>query len=143
MGFCGALDPALEPGDVVVASEVRGAVDAPFKCDHLGGIAAALARAGVSARQGPIVSVPKLSRGAERARLAESGAIAVDMESAWLAAAANGRPFAVLRAVVDTPSRELVSVATLSGGLKAYRALRRAAGALETWMDTLPDDKET
>jgi 4-hydroxy-3-methylbut-2-enyl diphosphate reductase len=65
------------------------------------------------------------------------------MVSAWLAAAAAGRPFAALRAVVDTPSRELVRISTLVGGVKAYRALGRAAGALEGWAQTLPDEKET
>ena len=56
------------------------------------------------------------------------------MESAWLAAAAAGRPFAVLRVVVDTPSRSLWRpLATLVGGLKAMRVLRRAAPALCRW----------
>jgi 4-hydroxy-3-methylbut-2-enyl diphosphate reductase len=84
-----------------------------------------------------------MTRGAERTRLAEDGSIAVDMESAWLAEAAAGRPFAALRAVVDTPSRELVRFSTVFGGLKAYRALGRAAGALDNWVQTLADDKET
>jgi 4-hydroxy-3-methylbut-2-enyl diphosphate reductase len=106
-------------------------------------VAAALARVGVRARRGPIVSVAKIARGPERARLAADGAIAVDMETAWLAEGAAGRPFAAVRAVVDTPSRELVRFSTLFGGLKAYRALGGAAGALEDWIDTLPDDKET
>ena len=34
-------------------------------------------------------------------------AVAVFVESAWLVAAASERPFAVVRAVVDTPDREL------------------------------------
>ncbi|HEY1596699.1 MAG TPA: hypothetical protein VGF74_14985, partial [Thermoleophilaceae bacterium] len=76
-------------------------------------------------------------------RLAEDGSIAVDMETAWLAPAAAGRPFAALRAVVDTPSRELVRISTVSSGIKAYRALGRAARALEAWIATLPDEKET
>jgi len=41
-------------------------------------------------------------------RLAAEGLIAADMESAALAAAAQGRPLAVLRAVSDTPGRPLV-----------------------------------
>jgi 4-hydroxy-3-methylbut-2-enyl diphosphate reductase len=65
------------------------------------------------------------------------------MESAWLAPAAAGRPFAALRAVVDTPSRELVRISTVFGGVKAYRALGRAAGALDSWVKTLADEKET
>ena len=142
LGFCGALDDALVPGEVVVADEVRGP-DGTFACQSPGELAESLGRAGVRARRGAIVSVAKTARGAERARLARDGAIAVDTESAWLAEGAAGRPFAALRAVVDTPSRELVRISTLAGGVRAYRALRRAAGALETWMETLPDDKET
>ena len=85
-----------------------------------------------------------MSRGAARAALAEDGSIAVDMESAWLAPAAAGRPFATLRAVVDTPSQELVRFSTMPNGIKAYRALGRAARALESWTATLPDTtKET
>lgn len=142
MGFCGALDPELQPGEVVVADELRGAGGA-FPCHEPALLAAALQDAGVKARRGPIVSVQKAVRGRERARLAADGSIAVDMESAWLAEAAAGRPFAALRAVVDTPSRELVSISTLTGGLKAYRALGRAAEALAAWADSLPDEKET
>jgi 4-hydroxy-3-methylbut-2-enyl diphosphate reductase len=142
LGFCGALTDELEPGDVVVADELRGN-GPPLKCQPFQQLVRELEHAGVSARSGPIVSVPKLSRGGDRARLAEDGSIAVDMETAWLAPAAAGRPFAALRAVVDTPSRELVRISTLFSGVKAYRALGRAASALESWVATLPDDKET
>jgi 4-hydroxy-3-methylbut-2-enyl diphosphate reductase len=56
------------------------------------------------------------------------------MESAWLAEAARGRPFAVLRVIVDTPGRGLRRpVATVAGGVRALRALRRAAPALRSW----------
>jgi 4-hydroxy-3-methylbut-2-en-1-yl diphosphate reductase len=143
LGFCGGLDDSLEPGDVVVADELRVDDGEPSVCQHSAAVAAVLADAGIRARRGPLVSVSKLARGAARAKLASNGSIAVDMESAWLAEAAAGRPFAALRAVVDTPSRELVRFSTLSGGIKAYRALGRAAGALERWADSLEATKET
>jgi 4-hydroxy-3-methylbut-2-enyl diphosphate reductase len=143
LGFCGALADSLEPGDVVVADELRADEGEPVVCPHSASVAAALADAGVHARRGPLVSVPKMVRGAGRAELATDGSIAVDMESAWLAEAAAGRPFAALRAVVDTPSHELVRFSTLSGGIKAYRALKSAALALERWADSLPTEKET
>jgi 4-hydroxy-3-methylbut-2-en-1-yl diphosphate reductase len=143
LGFCGALTDDLEPGSVVVADELRGN-GAPLKCQPLKQLVKELVQSGLAVREGPIVSVPTLSRGAERARLAEDGSIAVDMESAWLAPAAAGRPFAAVRAVVDTPSRELVRFSTIPNGVRAYRALGRAARALENWTTTLPDTtKET
>jgi 4-hydroxy-3-methylbut-2-enyl diphosphate reductase len=137
LGFCGALDPSLEPGDLVVADELRGA-DGPFACDGAEAVASALQSAGLTARRGPLVSVERIARGAERTRLAADGSIAVDMESAWLAPAAAGRPFAALRAVVDTPSRELLRPGTVLSGITAYRALGRAARALASWMESLP-----
>ncbi len=83
---------------------------------------------------GPVASADHLVRGAERAALAGEGALAADMESAWLAPGAAGRPFAVLRIVLDTPEREIDRpLATLAGGLVAWRALRRAAPALALW----------
>jgi 4-hydroxy-3-methylbut-2-enyl diphosphate reductase len=136
LGFCGALDADLEPGSVVVADELRGANGA-FACDGAEAVAGALERAGITARRGPLLSVEHIVRGSERDQLAADGAIAVDMESAWLASAAAGRPFAALRAVVDTPTRELLRLGTVSGGIKAYRALGHAAGALSSWMDSL------
>ena len=134
-GFAGALTPELEPGDVVVATEVRGA-DEPVRCAATELVASMLRRAGLRVHTGPIVSVPRVVRGAERARLAASGALAVDMESAWLARGCAGRPWAVVRTVVDTPGRELHRpIATLTGALRAYRALSRVAEALSQWSD--------
>jgi 4-hydroxy-3-methylbut-2-enyl diphosphate reductase len=132
-GFCGALDPALRPGDLVVATEVRGA-GAVVACPTASLLAGALRRRGLRVHEGPIVSTPRLVRGAARAELHATGAIAVDMESAWLAEAAGDRPVAVVRAVVDTPTGELHNPAALVGGAaRAYRALRAAAEALADW----------
>src|SRR5207244_8096924 len=49
--------------------------------------------------------------------------------------ASDGRPLAVLRTVVDAAGHDLRThpLATAAGGVKAYRALARAAPALETW----------
>jgi 4-hydroxy-3-methylbut-2-enyl diphosphate reductase len=135
-GFCGALDPALRPGDLVVATELRGVGGdgIPVACPTATLLAGALRRRGLRVHEGPLASTTRLVRGAERERLHATGAIAVDMESAWLAAAAAGRPFAVVRAVVDTPQRELRDpVAMVGGGARAYRSLRAAAGVLSAW----------
>ncbi len=132
-GFCGAVAGGSRPGDVVVASEVRG--PAGVTTCASGPVVAALAALGTErVHVGPVASIEHLVRGAERGVLAGEGALAVDMESAWLAPAAAGRPFAVLRVVLDTPARELHRpLATLSGGLAAWQALRRAAPALALW----------
>ena len=133
VGFCGAVSAGLRPGDVVVASEVRGP-GGVTACDARP-VVAALAAFGIeSVRVGPVASADHVVRGAERAVLAAEGALAADMESAWLAPAALGRPFAVLRVVLDAPERELSRpLATLAGGLTAWRVLRRAAPALALW----------
>jgi 4-hydroxy-3-methylbut-2-enyl diphosphate reductase len=132
-GFCGAAAEGLRAGDLVVASEVRGS--AGVTACASGPLVAALASLGIERiRVGPVASVDHLVRGAERRVLAGEGVLAVDMESAWLAPAAVGRPFAVLRIVLDTPAREIYRpLATLAGGLAAWRALRRAAPALALW----------
>jgi 4-hydroxy-3-methylbut-2-enyl diphosphate reductase len=134
VGFCGALSDGLRPGDVVVATEVRGPDGTIVGCSA-GPLVAALEALGIgNVHSGPLVSSESLVRGGEREVLAAGGALAADMESVWLAAAAAGRPFAVLRVVVDSPSRELTQAfATSAGGLRAARSLRRAAPALSRW----------
>ena len=123
----------MRPGDVVVATEVRGPAGV-IECSS-DPLVAALAAMGIPrVHAGPVVSVDHLVRGVERAALAGTGALAADMESAWLAPAAAGRPFAVLRVVLDTPEREIHRpLATLAGAVTAWRALRRAAPALALW----------
>jgi 4-hydroxy-3-methylbut-2-enyl diphosphate reductase len=136
VGFCGAVAQGLRPGDIVVASEVRGP-DGVTRCAS-GPLVAALAAAGVQhVHVGPVASDDHVVRGAERGVLAGEGVLAVDMESAWLAPAAEGRRFAVLRVVLDTPAREIHRpLATLTAGFTAWRALRRAAPALAIWART-------
>ncbi|HEX7095323.1 MAG TPA: 4-hydroxy-3-methylbut-2-enyl diphosphate reductase [Acidimicrobiales bacterium] len=135
-GFSGALQRDIAPGTVIVADEVRGPFGAvPIVPPTL--LVSALRRAGLNVRVGPIVSAEQMVRGRDRLALAESGAIAVDMESGWLVEAAPSRPRAVVRVVVDTPERELPSWWTLSDGLRAYRALSRAASVLDLWASTI------
>ena len=134
-GFDGALSAELEPGDVVVATEVRGA-DGPVECAATELVASMLRRAGLRVHTGPIVSVPRLAFGEQRARLAATGALAVDMESAWIARGCSGRPWAVVRTIVDTPGRDLHRpLATAAGVLRAHRALRRVAEVLVEWSE--------
>ena len=77
--------------------------------------------------------VSRLALGERRAELHAGGAIAVDMESVWLAAGAGGRPFGVVRVVLDSPTHELLRPQAAAGALRAARALRRVAAALHDW----------
>jgi 4-hydroxy-3-methylbut-2-enyl diphosphate reductase len=134
-GFCGALDPSLKPGDVVVASELRsadGSVTIP--CPGAGVIAGMLRRRGLPTHVGPIVSVKRPATGRTRRALGDNGAIAADMESVWLGQGAAGRPLVVARTVLDTPSRELWNpLATAIGVVRATRALYEVAAVLGDW----------
>src|SRR5256885_288891 len=89
--------------------------------------------AGLPVGTGRVVGVDRLRHGGERARLVHPGALAVDLESAWLAAAAGERPVAVIRAISDTRRRPLHSPAALAGGLHALRSLRAAGPVLSRW----------
>ena len=133
-GLCGAAQTGLRAGDVVVASELRG-WQGVVPCSSESLVAALRATGVTRIHVGPLASVDHfVVRGAERATLAAAGVLAVDMESAWLAPAAAGRPFVVLRVVSDTPEHELRRpLATVHGGIVALRALRRAAPALALW----------
>ncbi|MDQ1696843.1 MAG: 4-hydroxy-3-methylbut-2-en-yl diphosphate reductase, partial [Frankiaceae bacterium] len=67
-----------------------------------------------------------------------TGAIAVDMESAWIAPTARTRTLVTLRVVLDTAERELHHpLRTATGAARAYRALRRACELAEGWASAL------
>ena len=122
-GFCGAVAEGLRAGDVVVASEVRGP-EGVTVCDARPVVAALEARGIERVSAGPIASADHVVRGAERGVLAAQGALAADMESAWLAAAAAGRPLAVAaRRARHAVSRDLPAVGY------ACRRRRGLAGA--------------
>ncbi|TMK99634.1 MAG: 1-hydroxy-2-methyl-2-butenyl 4-diphosphate reductase [Actinobacteria bacterium] len=135
LGFCGGLDAESAPGDVVVADDVLVAPDEQhvaerLSCDRPEGLARALERTGLRVRTGAVVCVSRIAVGERRAELRASGAIAVDMESAWLARGARGRPFDVVRVVLDSPSHELLRPGAAVGAARAARALRRVAREL-------------
>jgi 4-hydroxy-3-methylbut-2-en-1-yl diphosphate reductase len=132
-GTGGGLAADLRLGDVVVATEVTDGTTAAT-CPSAALLAGELRRAGLVVTAGPVVSVDRLRGGRAKARAASAGAVAVDLESAWLAAGAAGRPFAVVRAVSDTARRPLLP-GGLAGGWRALRSLRAAGPALARWAE--------
>jgi 4-hydroxy-3-methylbut-2-enyl diphosphate reductase len=135
-GTCGALAPGLRPGDLVVATEVIGPGGDSASCPAAPLLAGELRRAGFTVHEGPVATVTRLLDREQRERAAAAGAIAVDMESAFLLAGRAGRPgrpAIVLRAVSDTASQPLLRPGTITGGIAALRSLRRAAPVLARW----------
>jgi 4-hydroxy-3-methylbut-2-enyl diphosphate reductase len=135
LGFCGGLDAASVPGEVIVAEEIyaagdEGHPDERVRCDLTHVLVDRLTGRGLKVRTGNVVCVSRLALGERRAELHAGGAIAVDMESVWLAAGAVGRPFGVVRVVLDSPAHELLRPQAAAGVVRAARALRRVAGAL-------------
>jgi 4-hydroxy-3-methylbut-2-enyl diphosphate reductase len=132
-GVCGAVDPGLATGDVVVASELRDTRGVVQALPGAALLAKALRSRGLRVALGPLHSAERVLGPHERERLRRDGALAVDMESSWLVSANGNRPFAIARVVVDTAERRLLDPRTVVAGTRALARLRRAAPALEAW----------
>jgi 4-hydroxy-3-methylbut-2-enyl diphosphate reductase len=143
VGFGGGLPSNSCFCDVVVASEVvaidgRGTLTgAPIACTMAEALQEALSGHGLPTCRGTVASVHEIITGRARERMLSSGAIAVDMESAWVAQAARGRPFAVVRVLSDTPEHELRQrlpvgppLPTVANSVRALSRLRAVAAAL-------------
>ena len=141
LGFAGALDADLRPGDVVVGSAVLHGSLQPLATGADAPRAATLLReGGVAALEGAVLTVdePLLSPQAKRRAAEESGALVVDMEARWIAeaAAAHGAPVVVLRVVLDEADfalPEFVAAIIADDGRRewthAVRALRSPSAA--------------
>ena len=142
VGVCAGVAPTLAAGDVVVASELRREDGSVVVLADPAPLVAALERRGLCVHVGPLVSVDRLADVDERRLLVPSGALAVDMESAWLAAGADGRPLAVVRVVADAAGRSLLDPRMLLAGTRALLHLRRVAPALVEWAGEDPEPAE-
>jgi adenosylhomocysteine nucleosidase len=128
-GLAGALAADLAPGDLLLPATVilpdggRIATEPAWR-ERL---AATLRRAGVGTQSAPILGSERIvaTRAAKRALLAQSGAVAVDMESQAVAAIAAqaGLPLLVLRAVADGHAQLIPR--TAQGVIDAQGEVRR------------------
>ena len=116
-GIAGGLLPELKPGSLVVSTEVVSEGGCWRGGEGWRGRIAEFARE-AGAVKGPVLGTRAvLATRADKGRArAQTGAIAVDLESAAVAAAANaaGIPFLVLRAVADSAGRELPPAALIA-----------------------------
>ena len=124
-GISGGLDPALAPGTMVVATAVRDPDEAVLDlgAEDAATVAEGLRRTGRAVHLGPVVSSTTLVHGVRRTELARTGALAVDMESAWVARAMAGHRLVVVRVVADTAGNVALG---LVRGLAALRGVRSA-----------------
>jgi adenosylhomocysteine nucleosidase len=139
-GLAGALTDRLQTGDLVLADrlildrglvpdgETIGATPADLAC-----FGSALVARRIKFTTGPILTAAQILRDgrAKRDAGARTGALAVDMESAVIAAEARRRGirFACLRAVLDSVDEEIVG-AELAGPGGEVRPLAAAAFVL-------------
>jgi len=117
-GFCGALDPALEPCDIFVANELlvskplpngHGSETFPSR-DREGAVVASVHECSPVTttrkyKAGKLLSIDRVaSTAAEKSELRATGADAVEMEAAAVAGKAKewNLPFYAIRVVTDT-----------------------------------------
>jgi hypothetical protein len=146
-GVAGALEAGLSPGDVLIPDRIRHVENDPgFATDDEASerlVAALSSRMHV--HRGTLWSTQRpLASAADKRALAErSGAVAVDMEAASIAAIAAraGLPFVAVKAICDPVTRELpapiVRALNGSGGGFSPRVLSAIAlGGPATWRAT-------
>jgi len=143
-GCAGALVDWLVAGDLVAAESVIALGADGRLGERLPGVGAGLAAwaagRGFRVHVGALVASPVvLGTAAAKAALGVTGALAVEMESGALAAAARvrGVPFAALRAVLDVAGQALPAGADVideaSGEVRAARALAAIALRPRLW----------
>jgi adenosylhomocysteine nucleosidase len=128
-GLAGGLDPTLDPGTVVLPSEVisRNGTRFPTSAEWRRQLGLAVAEMTPVASGTLLSSVQPIDTAeAKAAAFRETGAVAVDMESVSVAevAAAHGLPFMAVRVIVDGAADVLpqaVLAASRGGHLSVMR----------------------
>ncbi len=136
VGMGGAVTDSIAPGDVVVATDVVATDVTPIGFAHSEQMAHSLRDAGFVVHTGSIACVAKLAVGVQRQELADMGAIAVDMESAWLMEQ-HCHPAGVVRVITDTPSHEIRS---LNAPARVWRALQTIRLMMPTLVPMLDEE---
>jgi adenosylhomocysteine nucleosidase len=126
-GVAGALSSGLKPGDLVLAHRVIQLSEngenarhiLTIDREHLEDIGRSLTIAGLKYSTGALMTVPRVLATAAEKRHAKvnTGAIAVDMETAAIAAEAHARgiPFVAIRAVLDEVDDDVSGAAEMAG----------------------------
>jgi 5'-methylthioadenosine/S-adenosylhomocysteine nucleosidase len=141
IGFSGALERRLEVADLVLASELLGITGSGsdgieptiYQADRglLHTATEALRTMSLRVVSGPIVTAPSIvtTPGDKQGMGWETGAVAVDMESYWVARAVSdqGLPFLVVRAITDAQEEFLPPSFQNLGAEGNPRARRLAA----------------
>lgn len=144
-GVAGALDPALAPGDLLVPERVLYSQGDPgFAIDPAAGTRLAAALVGtLTVRRGALWSAqqPVASPADKQALAASSGALAVDMEAAPIAAIAARAhlPFVAVKAICDPVTREVpgrIAQALGDGGISWRILLAIVLGGPAIWRAT-------
>jgi hopanoid-associated phosphorylase len=130
-GISGGLAPHLRPGDVILSAEVIGADCRWRPSEQFQSQVSDLARR-IGAVEGPVLGARDiLATEGDKARAwRDTGALAVDLESAIVARAAQaaGIPFLVLRTIADPAARELPSAALIPLAQDGTPAITRVLG---------------
>jgi 4-hydroxy-3-methylbut-2-enyl diphosphate reductase len=133
-GVCGSLDASFRPGDVLVPSHVSAPDVGTTTCTVDESLLDGLRAARLTVRTGTLVSHAKLENNAAAVtRHKETGAVGVDMESAWLATLAGDRPVVVVRVASDSPDKPVFHPGVVYWGTLALRRLATAGRVLGRW----------
>jgi 4-hydroxy-3-methylbut-2-enyl diphosphate reductase len=133
-GVCGSLDSSFRPGDVLVPTQVSAPDVGTTECTVDEVLIEALRAAGLTVRTGTLVSTPKLENNKKAATSHEgTGAVGVDMESAWLAPLAGDRPVVVVRVASDSPDQPIFHPGVVYRGTLSLKRLAQVSRVLGRW----------
>jgi adenosylhomocysteine nucleosidase len=109
VGYAGATHPELKTGDLLFANEIRSEAGDRFDVGAMPLLEQIIREEQIPYRIGPLLTLWKMADRETKKNAGQSGALAVDMETAAAAAVAAKKeiPLLSLRAVFDTVDDEL------------------------------------